>query len=221
MRRLVQLVIAIGIILFTVQITSAQEALIRELAGTVELLRPDSEIWEMASAGQVLAVDTVISTGFRSTVLLAVGNSLISVRPLTRLSISELSRLQDTEKVELNLTSGRIRAEVIIQEESKTDFTIRSAYATSSVRGTDFEFDTINLSVSEGTVEFTGLNGFPILVDAVGFMTLDERARRAAISKAAVEAKLKPLLPTNSDLVIPAENATGASGTELITTVTM
>ena len=118
----------------------AQQAVIRDLSGTVELKLPGSQTWTNARAGHALAGDTVISTGFRSTALLAIGNSLLTVRPLTCLSITELSRRNDTEYSDVNLQAGRVRAEVNPPSDAKIEFTVRSSSATASVRGTLFEF---------------------------------------------------------------------------------
>jgi hypothetical protein len=76
------------------------------------------------------------------------------VRPLTRLSIEELSALRDTEQVGLFLRTGKVRAEVTPPANGRTNFTVRSLQATNSVRGTVFEFDTVQLTVDEGRVWF-------------------------------------------------------------------
>jgi len=64
----------------------AQEAVIKELTGTVELKKAGAAEWENAAKGQSVAVDTVISTSFKSTAIISIGNSLITVRPLTLLT---------------------------------------------------------------------------------------------------------------------------------------
>jgi hypothetical protein len=146
---------------------SAQDAFaeIRELSGTVEIQTAGGH-WTPARAGDKLGKSALISTGFKSTALLAVGNSTLVVRPLTRLSIEELARSQGDEEVNVFLRTGRVRAEVKAPEGRKTQFSVRSPSATASVRGTAFNFDTQNLSVSEGTVRFSGANGGAALVDS-------------------------------------------------------
>ena len=185
---------------------SAQEpvqAVIRELAGTVEIKQANSEAWEAAAQGQILAWDTTISTGFRSAAVIVLGDSLITLRPLTRISIVELTRTQDNEKVELNLQSGRVRADVKAPEGGQTEFVIRSPNATNSVRGTVFEFDTLELTVLEGTVEFLGIpNGIsstPFLVDAIGFVRLDEYTGRVSSPAEEAAAELRPDPPIKSE----------------------
>ena len=198
---------AAALFVFSVSGIPAQQpvqAVIREMVGTVEIKYAASETWENASRGQSLAGDTTISTGFRSTVVIALGDSLITVRPLTRLTLTELSRNQETEKAELNLQTGRVKADIRAPEGGRTEFTVRSTNSTSSVRGTVFEFDTLNLAVREGTVEFRGGSGFAHLVDAGGFSQIDERTGRASRPVAVETAVFSPDLPIASDPIQPA-----------------
>ena len=181
----------------------AQQAVIRELAGTVELKEAGSAKWEPAKVGSILKGDTVISTGFRSIAVIAVGNSIITVKPLTRLSITELSRVQNTENVELNLTTGRIHAQVKPPAGGKTDFTVRSSSATASVRGTIFEFDTLNLRVTEGTVNFTGASGVPVVIDAGRASFASDSSGRAAPPEETASTELAPPLPTATEQALP------------------
>jgi len=202
--------IILAIFLFAVPCVSAQEsvreAVIRELAGTVELKEPGSDTWIPATVGHVLKGDTIISTGFRSIAVIAVGNSLITVRPLTRLSITELSRIQDTENIKLNLNTGRIRAEVKPPPGGKTDFSVRSSSATASVRGTVFEFDTLNLSVREGTVDFTGASsGVPVVIDAGRESFTSDSTGRAVPLEDIAGMELSPPLPIASEPSRPPE----------------
>ena len=199
---------------------AAQQAVIRNLAGTVEIRRAGSESWESVQTGQILGEETIISTGFRSTVVIAFGDSLLTVKPLTRLSISELSRLQNAEKVELNLQTGRLRAEVQPAAAGRNEFVVRSSSATSSVRGTVFEFDTVNLLVLDGTVEFEGNSGTPFLIDAIGYTFVDERNGRALSSR---KTGGPSMLPTHSDLTSApeADSTQKKNETELITSVSL
>ncbi|MCL2791808.1 MAG: FecR domain-containing protein [Spirochaetaceae bacterium] len=213
MRNLKCLILTIGFFFITTTIfaQAAPQAVIRDLVGTVEIQRPGSAAWQPATRGATLTADTVISTGFRSTAVIAVGNSVLTVRPLTRLSLAELSRAQDEEKVELNLTAGRVRAEVRSAEGVRTDFTVRSTSATASVRGTIFEFDTRNLKVSEGTVAFSGVAGVPVFVDTGSTSFVDDRSGRIASPTETFIADLRPDLPlgiidaVQTDPIIPAE----------------
>jgi hypothetical protein len=178
-------------------------AIIRDLAGTVEVKTPQSSAWTAAYRGQTLAGDKLISTGFKSTALITLGNSSLSVRPLTRLSITELSRIQDNEKIELRLQTGRIRADVKPLQGGRTDFTVRSSSATASVRGTVFEFDTLNLSVTEGTVAFSGASGVPVLVDSGGASSVDADGFRVSAPTETFVTELRPELPPGTESALP------------------
>ena len=193
--------------------TGVQQAIIRDLSGTVEIRQSGSEEWQSAGKGQILDWDTTISTGFRSSALIALGNSLLTVRPLTRLTLSELSLIQDTETVQLKLQTGRVRAEVKAPAGAKAQFTIQSPTATASVRGTVFEFDTVNLSVSEGTVAFNGAANAGVLIDAGRFSFSDERTGQVALPETITLSELRPELPIASDGISQAEKTPETGGT--------
>jgi len=215
------------IFFFSVPCVFAQEAVrqavIQELVGTVEVKDSGSAAWEPAAVGRTVKQDTVISTGFRSIAVIAVGNTLVTVRPLSRLNLTELSHIQNTENIELNLTTGRIHAEVKPPPGGKTDFTVRSAAASASVRGTVFEFDTLNLTVVEGTVNFTGAVGVPVLVDAGRASFAGDSSGRAAPPEETSGTELQPQLPIATEVIPPPNQpkpvATGR-GVELSVTAT-
>ena len=133
---------------------AAAEALIKEISGTVELKLPGTEAWIPANAGDLVQAATFISTGFKSTAILAIGNSTVSVRPLTRMSLEDFLELDNSETVNIQLRAGRVRAEVSPPAGGKTTFTVSSPMATASVRGTVFEFNTVRLWVSSGLIAF-------------------------------------------------------------------
>jgi hypothetical protein len=137
---------------------AAQTATVAELSGKVEI-KLSGEDWKAAEAGQILGKTAIISTGFKSSALIRVGNSEITVQALTRLSLEELAEAAGNETVNLQLHTGRVRADVAPPTGGKTDFTVRSPSATASVRGTSFEFDGRRLSVGQGRVRLTGGDG--------------------------------------------------------------
>ena len=147
-------------------IVSAQNpgAMIREINGTVELKSEGSGDWKQASVGDRIEKATMISTGFRSTALLAVGESTIVVRPLTRLTLNELLNQSGTETINIGMNSGRIRVEVKPPAGGRVDFTVQSAVATASVRGTVFEMNPVRLTVVEGLVRYSGTTGSKMAV---------------------------------------------------------
>jgi ferric-dicitrate binding protein FerR (iron transport regulator) len=134
--------------------------------GTVEIKTPGSAVWQAAATGQELEQESVVSTGFRSTAVIRVGNSTIMVRPLTRLSLREMYMAANAGQVEIDLRAGRIRADVQPPLDGSVEFMVRSPVTNASVRGTVFEFDTLNLRVEEGTVAFSGIDNTRVYVGA-------------------------------------------------------
>jgi hypothetical protein len=148
------------------QQTIAQSAVIREMTGTVELKTSATADWIPAKPGDTIQKSTIISTGFRSTAILTVGSSTISVLPLTRLTLEEIIKLDESETVNLNLSSGRVRVDVNPPAGSRADFTIKSPSVTASVRGTSFEMDTVSLRVLTGAVSYASNTARSVTVNA-------------------------------------------------------
>ena len=176
-----------------------QSGVIRELTGEVEIKPSGASSFTAARAGDTVARDTIVSTGFKSTAVIVIGSSTITVRPLTRLSLAEIQSASDAENVNVNLQTGRVRVEVRPPAGTRADFTVQSTTASASVRGTNFEFDTVNLSVNEGTVSFGSVSGTPaVMVQAGGssFIGTDGNA----VSPAEIsDAALLPPAPVGID----------------------
>lgn len=131
---------------------------IQELTGDVYLKPAGSSVFVAARAGDEITQNTVISTGFKSTAVIAAGCSLITVRPLTRLSLAE--------NINVNLQTGRVKVDTI--PGTTANCTVQSSCASASVRGTNFEFDTVNIKVNEGTAAFYGISGPAAIVKTGG-----------------------------------------------------
>jgi hypothetical protein len=144
----------------------AQDGVIKELSGTVELKRAGQINYIPAKPGDVVAKDTVVSTGFKSGALIGAGSAVITVRPLTRLTLAEISAAAGAETINVNLQAGRVRVDVNPPAGTRTTTTVRSPIATASVRGTVFEFDIASLAVLRGSVAFEGGRGGVKLVGA-------------------------------------------------------
>jgi hypothetical protein len=188
-----------ALLIFTRGIFAQETGYIRELSGTVETKAPGSALWVNALVGDRIGRDTLISTGFKSSAALVLGESVIMVRPLTRLSVEEIEKNQEGEQVNLYLQTGRIRAEVNLPSGGKIDFTVRSPIATASVRGTSFDFDTENLRVDEGQVQYSLANGRVILVAGGETSYVDEANNRVLSPFVAALELLSPALPPGSD----------------------
>ena len=158
--------VAAVLILLCSGIVFAQNGVIQEITGTVELLRAGTSAFVPAKVGDTIAQNTIVSTGFKSSALVKMGSATILVRPLTRLSLAELSAAQGTETINVSLQTGRVQVEVNPPSGSRTNMSVRAPTATASVRGTKFKFDTKNVIVQEGTVAFRGKRGGIVLVSA-------------------------------------------------------
>jgi len=157
---LVLFLLVIGVSIF------AQNGVIRDLSGTVELKIAGAAAYTPAKAGDSIARDTVISTGFKSSALVEVGNAIIVVRPLTRLTLTEISSSAGNETLNMNLQAGRVRVDVNPPAGTKASLSITSPSATASVRGTSFEFDTQSVRVGSGIVGFKGNQGYEVQAPA-------------------------------------------------------
>ena len=142
------------------------QAVIKDFTGKVEIKNAGDNAWKEAKKGDVLQKNTLISTGFKSTAILTIGNSTLTVKPLTRLSLEEIARADNAEEVKVYLSAGRVRADVTPPAGGRTDFSVRSPSATASVRGTSFEFDSVSLKVIGGKVNFAGRSGKSMDVSA-------------------------------------------------------
>ncbi len=145
------LVLALGALVVGTA-AAQQRAVFQSVKGKVEMLAPGGS-WQPAAAGMSIPLKGTVSTGFGGEAVLEIGNSVVTVRQLTRLSVEELSLRDNVATTSLRLPVGRIRAEVKSAEGIKTDFTMRSPVSTAAVRGTGFEFDGVNLQVFESVVK--------------------------------------------------------------------
>jgi hypothetical protein len=202
------------ILLMSAALLGAQTAVIREISGTVEVKQPGAPEWKAAKAGQVLETAALISTGFKSTALLSIGNSAVAVRPLTRLSLEELLAARNGEQVTLNLRAGRIRANVKPPVGGKVNFTVRSPIATASVRGTVFDFDGTRLRVEEGRVYLAAPNTAGTYISTGHTAAADGGAGKIPGAIETIKEELSPALPAGVDTV-PAAIAPPASNGNL------
>ncbi|MDR0322236.1 MAG: FecR domain-containing protein [Treponema sp.] len=156
------------IMIFLTLITAAgafcQNGVIRELTGNVELKHSGASVFVPANAGDTIESSTIVSTGFRSFAIIEVGNSVITVHPLTRLSLAEIQTRGNTENVNVNLQAGRVSVDVNPPAGARASFRVQSPASVASVRGTSFEMDTETLTVSEGRVIYNGTAGTAAIV---------------------------------------------------------
>lgn len=133
------------------------QATLTETTGKVEVFLNGG--WKAAVKGMQLPLNTALSTGFNSTAKLNLGDSEVTVNPLSRLKIQELGRTADAAKTTLYLAAGKVKATVHSSSKLKHNFQFKSPIATASVRGTDFDFTPTELTVNEGSVSFSNHYG--------------------------------------------------------------
>jgi hypothetical protein len=200
-------------LLMSAALLGAQTAVIRETTGTVEIKAPGASAWKAAAVGQTLDKAALVSTGFKSTALVQIGNSSIIVRPLTRLSLEEIAANQNEEQVILNLQAGRVRADIKPPAGGgKINFAIRSPSVTASVRGTVFDFDGTRLKVAEGRVHLGGKTVMGAYIGAGHSTAVDTERGKAATALEGVKEELAPPLPTGVDTAPDPIGAAGAYG---------
>lgn len=146
------------ILLFAVTGAWAQ-AEFSEISGKVEVRPASGGSWTPAEVGMQLARNTMISTGFNASAEIRVGDATVEVEALTRMEFEEIVERSDEVETRLNLSVGKMRAEVRSTDGRSQDFQVRSPISTAAVRGTDFSFDGEELQVSEGQVAFVNNYG--------------------------------------------------------------
>ncbi len=140
MSRKIIVLLIIAVLFASMSLGAEENGVLREVRGKVEL-RPPGGAWSTAQVGSYMNQGTTISTGFNSQAVVDFGASEILVKPLTRMTLRELSQQGGTIKTGLSLDVGRVRAEVKTVSGVKHDFKLLSASSTASVRGTVIEGD--------------------------------------------------------------------------------
>ncbi len=153
------LALCTGAFLFAIEDT----ALVKSVTGRVEY-RSSTGSWTAAPEGTRVPVGATISTGFDSRAVLEIGSASLEIAPLTRMTIRELVERNGVVKTELRLQVGRVKAQVKKAEGIQNDFSLKSPVTTASVRGTSFDFDSVNLDVTEGIVLMTDQYAQTLLV---------------------------------------------------------
>jgi hypothetical protein len=146
----------------------AQEASFSEVNGKVEY-QTGADSWKPARTGDTVGKGVVISTGFKSTAVLMIGKSSISIKPLTRMTLEDIVKTEGGTQSQLFLLAGRVKADIPPQPGQTTEFKVKSPTATASVRGTGFEFDGVNLIVEHGAVQLMTATGQTRMVGAGEF----------------------------------------------------
>lgn len=128
----------------------ALEAVVVSVVGKAEV--QTAQGWQPMKAGEKITKGTLISTGFKSQAVLGIGRSTVTVRPLSRLTVQELTENPDKDISKVYLDAGSIKADIKAAQNKRVGFTVKSPVATASVRGTAGIFDAAGfLQSTDGT----------------------------------------------------------------------
>ncbi len=146
--------------LFTVSLLSmaaggfifAADAKVVSVKGKVEVQKNGA--WVALTEGESLEKGALVSTGFNSQAVIRMNNNaLVTLAPLTRITIEQLAETDKKEETRLFMDSGNVKFKVSHTGSRRSDFKVRSPVATASVRGTEgVIYATGLLSVSDGLV---------------------------------------------------------------------
>jgi len=152
MKKLFWSVLIMSLTAYGLYSQNAQAGVIIELTGNVRLKLADSSGFIAANAGDKIALNTIISTGFNSTAVISAGNSIITVYSLTFLSL--------TGNSSINLQTGRVK----VDADTSDNFTVQSPETAAAACGTNFEFNTYNMKVNKGSATLIGASGPAVIV---------------------------------------------------------
>jgi len=181
MRKVVLVVLALAI---PCTVFAQMKAIISEVTGKVEIKVQGSDAWKAAKKGDAIDQGATISTGFKSLAVVKLGDTNLTVKALSRLTLKELVEKDSTVDTNLFLSVGKVKADVKPVSGKTQTFTVGSPVSTASVRGTAFDFDGVNLNVERGLVEVQDNNGFTAEVALGESASIDPESSGEAISDA-------------------------------------
>lgn len=146
----------------------AAEGVVTYIKGKVEVQR--NQNWVTLNVGDRINKSEMISTGFQSEAKIKVLDSVLSLGPVTRVTLNDLSSDSEKDKINVYLNTGTIRTKVNHSENKRVNCQVRTPIGVCSVRGTDFSVDDSNtVTVYEGTVAVASLSALRALGDSDDF----------------------------------------------------
>lgn len=137
----------------------APDAFIASMEGDVKIILTGDTDAQPAKKGLVLKEGDKIKTGADSEALLQWSSGhKIKVYPLTNISIDQLAKRAGSEKISLNVESGKMFAKANKLKSPDSKFSVSTPTAVAGVRGTEFmvnvqEDQTSTVSLLEGSLE--------------------------------------------------------------------
>ena len=165
------------------------------ISGEVVAVKGKAEIkqggkWIPAKAGNKITSGLMISTGFKSELTLKIDGSVITVKPMTRLTIEEIAEKNETVSSEVYLNVGSVKADVKPASTKKVEFKVKTPVATASVRGTSGEISSDGLLigtsgswsyVNNGGIETRVNIGESVIISDTGMVTPAQNIKANAV----------------------------------------
>lgn len=190
----------------------AEDAKVVAVVGKAEVQKGSD--WVALSIGDSIPKGSVISTGFKSELLLKVNASNIKLGPLTRMTVEQLIQNASENKTSLFIDSGKVNVEVNKTGNKREDFKVSSPVATASVRGTSFTLK------ADGTLTtHSGLvtKGKPLstraTVDESTEESVEAKEAEASIAEATAESEATETETTVAEATESESSATEAAST--------
>lgn len=138
---------------------AAIEAKVVSVSGKAE--RQKGSEWVALAAGDVLKAGAVIQTGFKSQLVLNIKSanedSTLTVAPLSRMTIEQLSEKGNQDTTSVFLDSGSLKSSIKKTEDRRANYQVRTSVATASVRGTVIKtgvgYRSMSMITLDGTAE--------------------------------------------------------------------
>ena len=151
MKRFEKLLVAAVFLISSVTPVFAADGVITYVKGKVEVQR--NSAWVALNVGDKITQSEMISTGFQSEAKIKLMDSVLYLGPVTRVTLETLKSSDSTDKVNVYLATGATRSKVEHTDSKRVNYTVRTAVAVASVRGTDWIMDSAgNVSCLEGGV---------------------------------------------------------------------
>lgn len=139
----------------------AAEGIVTFVKGKVEVQR--NSTWVALNVGDKVNQSEMVSTGFQSEAKIKLMDSILYLGPVTRVTLETLKSSEATDKVNVYLSAGVTRSKVNHTDNKRVNYTVHTAVAVASVRGTDWIMDCAgNVSCSEGGVAVALASDLPV-----------------------------------------------------------
>lgn len=136
--------------IYSICAATALDAEVKTVAGKVEVQKDGA--WVAVKVGDVLSKGAVVSTGFKSTAELKINDAIVTLGPLTRMTVQQLVADSSIDETSLFMDSGSVKADIDRVSGKRVNFKISSPVATASVRGTTFTMRGNTVSCQDGSV---------------------------------------------------------------------